>query len=64
VINTEGQVVGLVLGETTGSPVKLIGHEDLADVLASYITPMTLIQESIKKWLGRNMLVTSLIWKN
>jgi len=29
VINTDGQVVGLVLGETTGSPVKLIGHEDL-----------------------------------
>jgi len=27
------------------------------DVLASYITSMTLIPESIKKWLGRNMLV-------
>jgi hypothetical protein len=57
VINTEGKVVGMILGGTNGTPVVLEGHEQLGNVVATYVTPVNLLKERIEHQVGETLLL-------
>jgi hypothetical protein len=53
VMDSDGKVVGMCLGGTTGRPKTLVGHESLGDLWVSYVTPMGLILQRIFELTGK-----------
>lgn len=57
VVDKKGDLVGVILGGTSGKPIELEGHEDLGKVFVTYLTPAPLILQQIASIFGRKVTV-------
>jgi hypothetical protein len=57
VMGEDGFIVGMILGGTEGTPMKLEGHEALGPVWVTYITPIQAVVHQIEEAIGKSITV-------
>jgi hypothetical protein len=64
VVNDGGEVVGLVLGGTDGTPMMLKGHEELGPVCVTYISSAQMVMQRIAEAFGEEVILQVEDYKN